>query len=199
MWRKYRKCSAKTFYLSYLNKLKAIFSTKTRIHFSRMRIVRCSGRLSCHACPLPCMPPSMHTLLPHMPPAMHTPCHMPTLPHMPPGTHATHTPPATHVPPGHACQPPCTPPCNAHPPAMHAPAPVDRMTDACENIAFPQLLLRTVKMEWPSNCQHQDYYLEIENRELNNLSSSSGLLNSFPHPRSKCSDWTPPSTLFVSR
>ena len=73
------------------------------------------------------------------PPAMNAPCHacplscMP-LPHMPPATHA---------------------PCHAHPlatypPAMHDPrharSPVDRMTDACENITFPQLLLRAVIM-----------------------------------------------------
>ena len=30
---------------------------------------------------------------------------------------------------------------------VHLP-PVDRMTDACENITFPQLLLRTVKKHW---------------------------------------------------
>ena len=28
------------------------------------------------------------------------------------------------------------------------PSPVDRMTDTRENITFPQLLLRTVKMKW---------------------------------------------------
>ena len=54
--------------------------TKTRMHSSRMRSVRCSGRLSCHT-PPPCMPP-----------------------------------------------------------------PVDRITDACENITFMRLLLRTVNM-----------------------------------------------------
>ena len=31
------------------------------------------------------------------------------------------------------------------PRGVHLP-PVDRMTDACENITFPQLLLRTVKI-----------------------------------------------------
>ena len=30
------------------------------------------------------------------------------------------------------------------PPITHAPAPVDRMAHACENITFLQLLLRTV-------------------------------------------------------
>ena len=62
-------------------------------------------------------------------PAMHTPSHAPTLPHMPP-------PPATHATP---C-PHHAHPCHAHPP----PPPVERMTDACENITFPQLLLRTL-------------------------------------------------------
>ena len=49
--------------------------------------------------------------------------------------------PAMYVP--HQAQPP-----GMHAPtpfAMYAPSPVDRMTDTCENITFPQLLLRTVK------------------------------------------------------
>ena len=72
----------------------------TRMHSSRMRTVRCSGRLSCHTCtPSPCMPPY-----------------------------------TTHAPLCHAC-----------PPLPHT-HPMDRMTDACENITFPQLLLRTVKI-----------------------------------------------------
>ena len=70
-----------------------------------MRNVRCSGRLSCHACPLPCMP------LPHMASSL---CMPPPLPHMPP---LPHTPPSSCMPP-----PPCTPPCHAHlPPATHTP------------------------------------------------------------------------------
>ena len=57
------------------------------MHSRRMRTVRCSGRLSCHACPLPyharllpCMPP-YHMCPPpeYTSPAMHPP--------------ATHTPP----------------------------------------------------------------------------------------------------------
>ena len=52
-----------------------ILSIKTRMHSSRMRTARCSGRLSCHACPRHTCP------LPHMPP--------PPLPRMP---SATHTP-----------------------------------------------------------------------------------------------------------
>ena len=89
---------------------------ETRMHFSRMRTVRCSGchacpPPSCHACPLathaplPCMSPTTHTplpctLLPHMPPppAMHGPS--PAM-HTPPHTHtpAMYTPPATNNPP----------------------------------------------------------------------------------------------------
>ena len=84
------------------------------MHSSRIYTVCCSGHLSCHACP----PPTTHT------PAMHTPpghtC--------PPAMHAATTHPLPHMPPL-----PCTPPPT-----------VDRMTDACENITFPQLLLRTV-------------------------------------------------------
>ena len=64
---------------------------------SRMRTVRCSGCLSCHACP---------------PPTMHAPCHKCSLPRMPPVMHAplpcTH-PPAMHAPPWtefltHSCE-----------------------------------------------------------------------------------------------
>ena len=64
---------------------------------------------------LPRTPPAMHTLLPCTSPAMHTPLSCTS-----PTTHASATPPR------HACPL------------------VDRMTDACENITFPQLLLRTV-------------------------------------------------------
>ena len=82
----------------------------TRMHSSRMCTVRCSGHLSYH-------PPT---------PAMHAPCHThPPLPCMPSATHVPcHTcPPATHS-PCHACSPP---------------PPVNRITDACENITLPQL------------------------------------------------------------
>ena len=57
----------------------------------------------------------------HMPPTMHTPTMHPPSPHT--------CPPAT--------QPP---PCHAHPL-------VNRITGRCKNITFPQLRLRTVKME----------------------------------------------------
>ena len=72
---------------------------------------------------LQCMPP-----LPHM-----SPCHAYPPPCMPPAMYG----------PFHTCPLPCMPPAmNA--PYMHAPChtcpPVDRMTDTCENITFPQLL-----------------------------------------------------------
>ena len=107
---------------------------QTRRHSSRMRTVHCSGRLSCHTPPCHAHPPAMHTS-------------------------TMHSPPATHAPPCHACPLPHMPPHHVHPPAMHA-APathgaVDRMTDACENIIFPQLLLRAVNIlpqiqRWPT-------------------------------------------------
>ena len=140
------------------------------MHSSRMRDVRCSGRLSCHACPLPCMP------LPHMASSLCMPllchtcllCHTHPLHHACPPHHAhlramytsplPHTPPAMHT--SLPCMPlamrahhchTCPPPLPYMPPSpcmlsCHACPPVDRMTDACENITFPQLLLRTVKI-----------------------------------------------------
>ena len=99
-------CKLVQFYITfrYGYKLKAKL---TGMHCKRMRIVRCSGRLSCHARLLPRMPP-----LPHMPPfAMHTSCHMP---------------PTTMHAPCHACPPPF---------AMHAPPQwTEGIIHACENI-----------------------------------------------------------------
>ena len=95
------------------------------MHSSRMHTVHCSGRLSCHAHSLPRMPP-FNT---HAPFTKHAPlCHTYLLHHACPPLFAMHVPFAMYV-----------PLCHAHPP-------VDRMTDACENITFPQLLLRTVKI-----------------------------------------------------
>ena len=120
---------------------------QTRMHSSRMRTARsltvCRSRSICpgggvvrvtHA--PPCMPPChTHTQ------AHSQPCVSPTpLPCMPPmhtptvhASPATHTTQATHTPT----------PSHARPPAMHAPShtrpPVDRITDACENITLPQL------------------------------------------------------------
>ena len=88
----------------------------TRMHSSRMRTVRCSGRLSCHArppChahPVPCMPP-----LPRMPPAMHAP-----LPCMPPATQAPCHACSHHAHPLPCMPPPCMPP-PAMPPTQHTP------------------------------------------------------------------------------
>ena len=69
-----------------------------------------------HACPLPCNPPPMHTFpLPCTPPAMHVPTtHVPRMP--PPTMHTT------------------IPPSRMPPPPAHTP--VNRITDACENITF---------------------------------------------------------------
>ena len=90
------------------------------MHSSRMRTFRCSGHLSCHACPpathtpLPCMPP--HACPPPcMPPTMHAPCHAPPAMHA--SCHAclltTHTP-------CYACPLQCMPPA-MQTPTMHAP------------------------------------------------------------------------------
>ena len=82
--------------------------------------------------------PARHACMP--------PCHV-CPHHTPRAMHALHhaCPPATHAPPI-PCKPPsathaplpCMPPSATHPPA------VNRITDRCKNIAFPQLLLRTV-------------------------------------------------------
>ena len=138
-------------------------SIKTRMHSSRMRTVRCSGRLSCHVHPLPHMSPppfamytafSMHPL-PCMPSATHTLYHAypPPILMSPwfasingfsahPAIHtllSMHAPFTTHFSFCHAhllhhthSPSPCMPPFTIHPP------PPDRMTDACENITFPQ-------------------------------------------------------------
>ena len=119
------------------------------MHSNRMRTVRCSGCLSCHTRhPLPHMPPQpctapCHTYPQcqacppsHMPslPCMPPPPRMPSLPHMPPP--ATHAPPAMHTPPPHMSLLPSMPP----------PPWTEFLTHACENITFPQLLLRMVIM-----------------------------------------------------
>ena len=115
------------------------------MHSSRMCTARCSGCLSCHACPHHAHSLAMHA--PHyacpppcMPPAMHAPCHAchPTihvpLPYMP-SPH--NTCPLSHMSPCHASLP-------HTPPAMHAPlpqppilsctCPTRGQTDTCENI-----------------------------------------------------------------
>ena len=81
-----------------------------------MRTIHCSGRLSCHTCPLP---------------TTHTHCHAYPLPHMP-ACHTCCLPctcPLSHMPPCHKCLPATHAPCHAHvpyhtcSPAMHAPPP----------------------------------------------------------------------------
>ena len=69
--------------------------------------------------PQPCMPPCNHTC---------------------PHNHAC--PPTMHAPHSHTHTPlqPCMPPTTTHAP------PVNRITDTCKNITFPQLRLRAVKM-----------------------------------------------------
>ena len=81
---------------------------------------------------LPCMSPPCHTCpLPYTPPPiMHAPIH-----------HACPPPFTMHAPLHHACPPPLP----HMPPFCHVCPPVDRrMIHACQNITFPQLLLRTV-------------------------------------------------------
>ena len=82
-----------------------------------------------HACPLPCMPPAMHSPLLHMPP-------LPCTPHW----HAQPMPcmsPATHTPL------PCMPPYHTHTPLPRTPPPpcmpplwTEWLTDMCKNITF---------------------------------------------------------------
>ena len=122
------------------------------MHSSRMRTIHCSGRLSCHTCPLP---------------TTHTHCHAHPLPHMPAcQTHAAchaHVPYHTCHPAIHACLP-HMPPAMHMSPTTHAPLPcmlppllcvsphmpltpllwTEFLTHACENTTFPQLLLQTV-------------------------------------------------------
>ena len=99
----------------------------TRMHSSRMRTVRCSGRLSCHARP----PPATHAPLRHTRPSVP---HTPPLPRTPLLRHAC-------LPLCHACPLLCT----------------EFLTHTCENITFPQLLLRTVKT-W---CSVFHYWLFV--------------------------------------
>ena len=92
--------------------------------------------------------------------------------------------PATNAPDMHA---PChTCPLAMHdPPATHDP-PVYRITDACENITVPQLLLRTVMiMTIPKQnftilfCLHYSLQFDI-NLENNNVSVSTNMIQKVP-------------------
>ena len=77
-----------------------------------------------------------------MPPsAVHTPCHAHPPSCMPPAMHTPlpHMPRATHTPIPH----PCMTPLPHMPPSLLW---TEFLTHACENITFPQLLLRAVKI-----------------------------------------------------
>ena len=129
------------------------FYSGTGMHSSRMRTIRSSGRLSYNVHPPPCMPPAMYA-----PPPMHAPCYacpchaccpcMPLTMHAPTmhAPHpAMHAPPTRHAPAVQVYPPLCMPaPPTMHAPVMHAPLRTECLTDGCENITFPQLLLRTV-------------------------------------------------------
>ena len=125
-----------------------------------MTILTISHRILCmpppgnHTCPPATMHATPHPRQPHTPswqprtpPGNHA-CplatmHAPWQPCMPPspGNHAC--PPGSHAPPWQ----PHMPPAATHPwAATHAPPPVDRITDTCKNITFPQLRLRAVNM-----------------------------------------------------
>ena len=111
----------------------------TRMHSSRM----CTARSLTVSRRILCMPPRQK---PHMPPGKNHAC-PPRRNHAHPPAKTTHAPGSNHVhPPGatmhaplsnHACPPsppeqPRMPPPGA---TTHAP-PVNRITDACENITF---------------------------------------------------------------
>ena len=100
------------------------------MHYSRMRTVLCSGYLS-YACPphYACPPAT------HGPPAQMPHCHAYPLPCMPTTMHT----PLCHAHPNFATHAPFA----MHP---HPPLWTEGMTHVCENITFPQLLLRTVVM-----------------------------------------------------
>ena len=106
--------------------------------------------------PKPCMPPqqSMPPCNHACPPDNHAPStttHAPSSQACPPPT-TTHPSATMHDPPGnHACplaathtQQPCTPCNHTHPRQPHTHPHVDRITDACKNITFPQLRLQAV-------------------------------------------------------
>ena len=102
------------------DKLMRSYSTKTRMHSSRMCTAHSLtvSHSIFHPCPPPAMHAPCHACPPatHVPPAMHTPCHT-----CPPCHACPHHawPPAMHT-PFLACPLPHMPPCHACPPAMHA-------------------------------------------------------------------------------
>ena len=95
----------------------------TRMHSSRMCTIHCSGRLSCHTCPLP---------------TTHTHCHAHPLPHMP-ACHTSCLPctcPPSHMPPCHTCLPATHVPYHTCSPAMHAPPPHCVCPPTCHSHPF---------------------------------------------------------------
>ena len=83
------------------------------------------------------MPPSATHAPSHVhPPTTHVPRHA----HTPDHAHPQTTPLTTHAPPNHAY--PLDPACSH----------VNRMTDACKSISFPQLRWRAVKVSFPCGC-----------------------------------------------
>ena len=132
------------------------------MHSSRMHNTYLSGCLSCIHAPLPCrsplactssprMPPCHTCPLPCMPPAIHTPCHAYPCHNPFHSCHPPLMPPTMHIPTMHAPMPCMATAMHAHhqacpPTTMHASSatyahPVHRQTPL-KNIIFPQLLLR---------------------------------------------------------
>ena len=102
--------------------------------------------------PVGCVPPaSVATSPASMPPTMHAPCHTP-----PPCTpRLPCMPPATHGPPLWM------------PPATQPPPPVNRITDRCKNITFPQLRLRAVKTQAQTLLAKKPYlHVSLDSKRL---------------------------------
>ena len=138
-----------------------------------MRTVRCSGHLSCHAWHLPCTPLAQMHPLSCMPPALHPLHHAhPFCYAQIPAMHSLFT---VHTPPS-----PNMLPFAMHAPLHHAGTPVvDRMTDACENITFPQLLLRTAKSaldKYHQECTLRETYLSLFRKVLPETKTSLNFL-----------------------
>ena len=110
------------------------------MHSSRMRTARCSGRLSCHAGPLP----PCHACLP--PPPCISPCHAcpPAMHTLLPCTPYCHAHPLPCMPSCHTCPPTTHAPCHAHPHHTHilchaCPPPPCGQTHTCQGSHFSGL------------------------------------------------------------
>ena len=62
-------------------------------------------------------------------------------------------PPSRHLPGSRHNPPPRSKPPGTKPPGVGTP-PVNRITDTCKNITFPQLRLRAVKIIWKFSFEH---------------------------------------------